>query len=119
MTRSCYDAALVMAEVVDSAGAVVPYAEMNVTFTVTDGPGVIAGTSNGDPSCLVNNLSPTRPAFHGLAMAVVLAPTIQRGNITITASADGLTSSELVILARMPSVDALNSKWCGVGRGAL
>ncbi len=55
----------------DSNGAVVPTASDLVTFAVS-GPGSLVGTANGDPSCLVNNLSPSRPAFHGLVLGVVL-----------------------------------------------
>lgn len=56
--------------VVDAAGTVVPTASDVVTFTVS-GPATLVGTANGDPSCLVNNLSPSRPAFHGLVLGVL------------------------------------------------
>ncbi len=60
-------------EVIDAAGNVVPTASDVVTFSVTAdlGAGYLQGTANGDPSCLVNNLSPSRPAFHGLVLGVV------------------------------------------------
>ncbi len=60
-------------EVVDAAGNVVPTASNLVTFTVQadEGAGSLVGTANGDPSCLVNNLSPSRPAFHGLVLGVL------------------------------------------------
>jgi hypothetical protein len=56
--------------VVDASGAVVPTASDVVTFSVS-GPGMLVGTSNGDPASLVNNQSPARPTFHGLVLGVV------------------------------------------------
>ena len=55
----------------DSAGNVVPNGDNEVTFSLS-GAGTIAGTANGDPTCHVNNKSPSRPAFHGLVSAVIL-----------------------------------------------
>jgi len=61
---NCNDVALVAVGVVDAAGRIVTGSSAPVTFTVT-GPGYVAGTANGDPSCHTLNTSPVRPAFHG------------------------------------------------------
>jgi beta-galactosidase len=111
----CNDVALVQVEVVDASGLVVPFADTEVTFAVdaASPPGAaIAGTSNGDPSCLVNNLSPTRPAFHGLLMAVVRAGSAP-GTITVTASADGFAPQKLALTVTAPDfTDPSVGKWC-------
>ncbi len=59
-------------DVVDAQGAFVDDATNIVTFSLS-GAGTLAGTANGDPACHVNNLSPTRPAYWGKVLAVVLA----------------------------------------------
>ena len=114
MVARCNDAALVQVEVVDAAGRVVPTASNNVTFALggTAVPGVqLAGTSNGDPACLVNSKSPWRPAFHGLVMAVVIAGD-SVGTVTVTASSPGLAtvSVQLPVVAATPAQAA--AWWC-------
>ena len=72
----CGDAALVMVEVGDAAGGRVPDAA-HVTFALSPSGGSAAAlrlesVANGDPACYTNNKSPTRAAFHGLALAMLL-----------------------------------------------
>ena len=95
MVAGCHDVALVMVEVVDAAGLVVD-TDATVTFEVLSGPATLAGTANGDPSTLVNNLSPTRPAFHGLALGV-LRGGADAGTVTVQASAPGLPPVSLSV----------------------
>ncbi len=109
---TCVDVARVAVEVVDAAGLVVPTASHNVTFTVT-GPGAVKGTGNGDPACLVNNLSPTRPAYHGMVMAVVAAGDAT-GTITVAVSADGLMPSQVTIPVVLPDA-SVPEAWCHRG----
>jgi len=113
------DTALLAVALVDAAGVLVPNADVDVTFTVTAGPGVIRGTSNGDPSCLVNNLSPTRPTFHGLAMSVLSVVGAAPGSITVTATAPGLPASNSVVLQVVTPQQAWGSgrpaAWCFTG----
>ena len=85
MLAGCADAALVQVEVVDAAGAVVPGADTQVTFSLS-GPATLAGTANGDPSSLEPNTGTSRRAFHGLVLAVVRGGAVE-GNVSITASA--------------------------------
>jgi len=109
LVAGCQDIAYVQVEVVDSNGAVVPDANNNVTFSL-NGAGVLAGTANGDPACLVNNKSPVRPAFHGLALAVVLVGD-QPGLIKIQATSPGLAPSSLTLTVQ-PQPQGFQAYWC-------
>ena len=65
------DVALVRATIVDARGNVVGNATHNVTFSIAAGPGLVVGVGNGDPASLDPNQVAWRPAYHGLARAVV------------------------------------------------
>jgi hypothetical protein len=67
------DVALVRASIVDASGSPVMNAAVNVSFAVTGGPGLVIGTSAGDPSDHVPSPSSSRVTYHGLARAVVRA----------------------------------------------
>jgi len=109
LVAGCSDVAYVQVAVVDAAGAVVPVASDEVTFTLS-GVGTIAGTANGDPSCLVNNKSPSRPAFHGLVLAVVMAGD-EAGLIKVQASAPGLGTASLVLTVQ-EQPQGFSAYWC-------
>lgn len=69
-----HDAALIRATVVDASGHPVLSAAgdaVNITFTITSGPGFVAGTANGDPADHTHVFSTWRHASAGLARAVV------------------------------------------------
>lgn len=95
------DVVLVTAAVVDAAGAVVPGASNLLTFTVT-GPGVVYGLANGDPSdhtpdkvgdpALPFGGVWARPAFMGLARAIVQSVAGSPGSIQLAATSPGLTT---------------------------
>jgi beta-galactosidase len=106
----CQDFGLVMVEVIDSNGLVVPDASDSITITVSGlATAWVEGTGNGDPAGDENNKSPTHAAFHGLMLGVIGAGDVS-GTITVTASANGLTSSSV----QMPVSDgsSLKTKWC-------
>lgn len=106
----CQDFGLVMVEVVDANGLVVPYASDSVTISVSGlATSWVEGTGNGDPAGHENNKSPTHAAFHGLMLGVIGAGD-SPGTITVTASAPGLTPSSV----SMPVADGsgLSTKWC-------
>lgn len=111
----CNDAALFAVELVDAAGVRVPGADVAVTFAVEAGspPGAaVAGTANGDPASLVPNLSPSRPTFHGLVMAVVRVGDAP-GTLTVSASAPGLPTAQLSVPVTAPDFsDPSTAKWC-------
>merc|ERR1712064_117604 len=97
--------ALVQVEVQDQDGNVVPTNGPEVTFSVS-GPGKLIGTGNGDPSSLTNDKSPTREAYHGLALGIVQG-THEEGSITVTAATKDLGSSTVVIQSKTPTQEAL------------
>jgi len=66
------DVAVVVAEVTDAQGRVVPTAGDAITFEVA-GAGKLLGVGNGDPSSHESDLGPTRRAFNGLCLAIVQA----------------------------------------------
>lgn len=106
----CQDFGLVMVEVIDANGLVVPDASDSVTITVSGlSTSWVEGTHNGDPAGGENNKSPTHAAYHGLMLGVIGAGDTP-GTITVTASAPGLTSSSV----QMPVADgsSLSTKWC-------
>lgn len=65
------DVALLRAAIVDASGNAVLDATSNVTFSVTDGPGFVAGVGNGDPACTEPSQVSWRSAYHGLARAII------------------------------------------------
>ncbi|KAL2162563.1 hypothetical protein VTH06DRAFT_7477 [Thermothelomyces fergusii] len=92
------DLSFVTVAVVDENGDTVPEADNAITFSVS-GPGRIVATDNGDPADMTEFPSLTRKAFSGLALAIVRADKGASGDITVTASAEGLATAEVVIRA--------------------
>jgi beta-galactosidase len=93
-----YDLSFVTVAVVDANGETVPRASNNITFSVS-GPGQIVSTDNGDPTDMTAFPSLTRKAFSGLALAVVRANKGASGDITVSASANGLQGAKLTLRA--------------------
>ena len=98
------DMAIVMVEVVDEDGRVVPVHDtVNVTFTVSDANAAsVVGTGSGDPADHTPDKSTSRPAFHGKCLAIVSAKSASAGKVVgsvveVTASADGLSSDSASI----------------------
>jgi beta-galactosidase len=87
------DLSFVTIRIVDKEGNLCPNADNIVKLTLA-GPGVIAGTDNGDATDLVSFQSPERKAFHGLALAV-LRSTTDPGAIHFTATSEGLEGASL------------------------
>ena len=110
------DSGLLRASIVDSNGRVVHMATNNVTFRVTSGPGKIVGTNNGDPACHLPNHISYRPAYHGLARAVVKVTSIAalRGSheynlmrqIDTILMMDGQNENEIVVEAVSPGLQS-------------
>ena len=65
------DVALVRATIIDEAGHVVEDSTLNITFSVSSGPGLIVGCGNGDPANQDPNDAVWKPAYHGLVRTVV------------------------------------------------
>lgn len=92
------DVAMFAVEVQDSAGRVVPITDNEVTFAVA-GSGTLIGVGNGDPTNHEPDAGPARKAFSGLCAAIVQA-TKAAGQITVTATSPGLTSSSVTISSK-------------------
>jgi beta-galactosidase len=69
-----------------------------IQFAVT-GPGEIVATDNGDPASMVVFSSPSRAAFNGKCLVIIRAQKGQAGKIELTAKAEGLRSTKLVVTA--------------------
>ncbi|HUF08400.1 MAG TPA: beta-galactosidase GalB [Rhodothermales bacterium] len=93
-----YDLSFVTVRVVDAEGRVAPRADNRIHFTI-DGPGEIVATDNGDPTSFELFTSPDRKAFNGLALAIIRAKPGESGDITVTASSEGLDVAEVEIRA--------------------
>jgi len=96
------DVSVIVVEVQDDRGRVVPTANNEVAFAIR-GAGRIIGVGNGDPSCHEPDkpATPTeakRSAFNGLAMAIVQALK-EPGEIRVEASATGLESGLTAVTA--------------------
>lgn len=92
------DLSFVTVKILDKDGNVVPDADNKVNFKIT-GEGFIASVDNGDPVSHDPFKADYRKAFHGLALAIVQAKE-KAGTITLTASADGLQNSTLVLKSK-------------------
>ncbi|HDQ46282.1 MAG TPA: glycoside hydrolase family 2 protein [bacterium] len=85
------DISFIQVRVADKNERVVPDAANPIRFRI-EGPGEIVATDNGDPSDMTPFGSKTRPAFNGLALAIVRSVEGETGTIRVTAESDGLVS---------------------------
>jgi beta-galactosidase len=92
------DLSFITATITDRRGRLVPRAAQHIQFTLS-GPGEIVATDNGDPTSMVVFSSPTRPAFNGKCLVIIRAQKGQAGMIKLTAKAEGLRSTKLVVRA--------------------
>ena len=89
------DVSVVTVAILDALGNIVPTASNTVTFAVNGG--TILGVGNGNPSSHeADKASSQRSVFNGLA-EVIVQSTSQPGPITVTATAAGLTSTNITI----------------------
>ncbi|MHB1922219.1 MAG: beta-galactosidase GalB [Chitinophagaceae bacterium] len=89
------DLSFVTVKIEDQHGIVEPHADNLVHFTIS-GPGFIAGVDNGSETDHEPFQANYRKAFHGLAL-VVIQTSKNAGEITLNASADGLSPSTLIL----------------------
>ena len=90
----------VTVKVVDAQGNMVPDAANLVSFVV-DGPARLIGVDNGDPTNHDSYQASSRPAFNGLALAVVRL-TGAAGKVLVTATSPGLAPATVTISATPP-----------------
>lgn len=92
------DLSFITAKIVDKDGNTIPFASNSIKFSI-EGVGTIAGTDNGNPTSLESLKSPEKKAFNGLCLAVIQSEG-KAGNIKLTATAEGLKTSNLTIEAK-------------------
>ncbi len=91
------DLSFITLKVTDANGNLAPEADINITFSVS-GAGEIVATDNGNAADLVSFASAERKAFKGLALVIVRAKA--KGSFTVTATANGLTSAQVLIKSK-------------------
>lgn len=89
------DLSFITVKILDKDGNVVPNAENLVKFKI-NGSGFIASVDNGDEVSHDPFKADYRKAFHGLALAIIQAKETP-GDISFTATSDGLPSASLVL----------------------
>ncbi|MBP6023481.1 sugar-binding domain-containing protein [Ferruginibacter sp.] len=89
------DLCFITARIVDKDGNTVPDAGNLVKFSIA-GNATIAATDNGYQADTVSFSSTQRTAWKGMALAIV-KPGSKKGNSTLTARADGLTSGTIAL----------------------
>lgn len=94
------DIATVLVTVVDDKGIQIPTASDLISFSVS-GPGKLIGTDSGDLTTQESFQAPSRRAYNGQCLALVKT-TSESGEITLTASAPGLSQSVIVLKATSP-----------------
>ncbi|MCW6682956.1 Ig-like domain-containing protein [Aerococcaceae bacterium NML160702] len=97
------DLVYVEVDVLDANGTEVSSANNLIKFEV-QGPGKIVGVDNGNPSDTDSYQAPQRRAFSGKAL-VIIQSTANEGDITLTATSDGLTSSAVTFRSVRPKED--------------
>jgi len=85
------DLSFLTVAVVDKDGVPVPKADNLINFSV-EGEGAIAGVDNGCQTSMEPFKADYRKAFNGKCLLVVRAGT-EAGNISVTATSDGLTAA--------------------------
>jgi beta-galactosidase len=91
------DLAVINVTIVDAQGRPAPMASNKVTFAV-NGPGVVIGVGNGDPSCHEPDRASERSAFNGLCMALVQSRRGQDGQIIVTVISPGLERTMVSVM---------------------
>ena len=92
------DLSFITATVVDKDDIMVPDADNLIHFKIS-GAGFIAGVDSGDPVSHEPFKADKHTALNGLALAIIQSND-EKGKIMLTASADGLTSSTVLIEAK-------------------
>lgn len=90
------DLSFVTVRITDERGVKAPRANDLITFSI-EGPGEIVATDNGDPTSFVPFQSSGRPAFNGLALAIVRGIPGQPGAITVRATSRSLRGDEVAL----------------------
>ncbi len=89
------DLSFITVSVVDADGNVCPNADNEIEFKL-EGPGKIAGLDNGDPTNHESFQGHQHKVFDGLGLVVLEAGT-DAGNLTLTATTDGMPATATTV----------------------
>ncbi len=92
------DLSYVTIEMLDAAGNLVPHADHNICFNV-GGPGTLLAVCSSDPKTEEMYTGDRRRLYKGRALVVIRSEGVE-GDIELTAEADGIPASKLVIKAK-------------------
>jgi len=90
------DLSYITVRVADKNGLTVPTAQNKVKFTI-EGASEIIATDNGDATSFVSFQSPERPAYNGLALAIVRSKKGEAGTVTVKAGGENLTEAQVTL----------------------
>uniref|UniRef100_UPI003FA615DA GH2 beta-galactosidase n=1 Tax=Pseudoalteromonas distincta TaxID=77608 RepID=UPI003FA615DA len=94
-----YDLSYITVEITDTDGNLVPDADNKINFKV-EGAGEIIAVGNGDSATTAPFQADYRHAFYGKAMLIVKSNKGMAGEIKVTASAEKLISSSVVLVSQ-------------------
>jgi beta-galactosidase len=98
ITADGKDLSFVEVNIVDKNGVLVPDAKNLISFTV-NGPAFIAGVDSGDPVSMESFKGNQHTALNGKALCI-LQSNGKKGNITLTATANGLQSQTIQVVTK-------------------
>jgi beta-galactosidase len=98
ITADGNDLSFVEVNIVDKNGVLVPKANNLVRFSVS-GPAFIAGVDSGDPVSMESFKGNQHTALNGKALCI-LQSNGKKGNIILTATADGLQSQTIQVITK-------------------
>jgi beta-galactosidase len=90
------DLSFVTVTVADKAGRLVPRSRPRIRFEIS-GPGEIVAVDNGDATNHESFQSKERNAYNGLGLVIVRTKAGRPGTIKLTAQADGLSGTDILI----------------------
>jgi len=93
------DLSFVTVTIADQEGWLVPRSKNRVRFEIS-GPGEIVAIDNGDATDLQSFQAKDRKAYNGLVLVIVRAQSGVPGQIKLTAQAEGLRGSQILIGTR-------------------
>lgn len=98
ITADGVDLSYITAKIVDANGVMVPNAANLIQFSLKGNAEIIA-TDNGNPTSLESFKATNHKAFNGLCLAIVQSGE-RPGSVTVTATAEGLSSSIIKIATK-------------------
>ncbi|WP_289062337.1 beta-galactosidase GalB [uncultured Zobellia sp.] len=92
------DLSFIEVDITDADGNLVPLADNQVQFTV-EGPGILAAVGNGNSASLESFQDTKIKAFNGKCLLIIKS-TEAAGNITVSATSNGLETSKTIIVSK-------------------